>query len=1029
MAEPSAIESHPRKIYLLMAKIGMHNPGIRPATFHFPIRSDTDRLDASSLPRSQDDLALTARKRGLDKRLTGLQQALQREAHRHWRYERTVNQDWTQSHSYADRRREELAAIPGGSGIAAQYGLTFARNLIPADSFIHELRLGHEIESNYLRDMPSHDFLDKCKALYRRRQPYSGHSVVFVNSRHGAEMILHHLRDRLPGVNQQRYLQQHLLNMRPGVYALELEILLAEKAEPLIHTYGARPSVYSVMAASGTPHHAVPADPAVDNRTLLAAFHPEPGASIAARLHAMPDSEGMAGLGHTAGTLVDRLLALLDEQTLERHRHNPLLANGLRALHGIADSLPSLSHDNVAFCNGYQALMEELNVCLSAVRPYELKDFRQAAAPLAAAHRLPASVPTPEVHLLSSGMGALSLGFELAELMTGSANVEEASSRRHGKTPVYYEVNNLRRQRQSDTKPADALYAALGHSLPDKPGQPGWNVDAVIDAVDRRLSRNKPKQGLQGAFKAMKQHLGHGRKSDKPLVLILDATLERRGDMDRLVGHFAKDIAANKLRIIACKSYQKYPNLCSGKVMAGGIALIAADDEAARQGREHLARVERDLNWIDNREMQLMTHMLNGRPHEFELLERATDNGNFVAQQFFHGRQGHTMLDLESRQLPFAAIRVSAEAGQFALHLADGERILRPDYQGHLSTHLLRPRDSFGFATTTLAIIPDGEGRSYLRFAFGQESRAELTERFYMPSRMLRADAKWSCAQASTHIQQLLDEGLRDAGIPAHPPLSMAQKLSAIGYAELQPLDDSTRLRADEPAALHRQPRPGSRMTLNRIASVMTHLGSLITGLTEPAKWQRGPDRDLLDGMLGPLIQSGMPGVSRTGRAAILELQAFLCQGDMQSADVGLQVRGLQTLAERCQRMPGALRSGDYLLSIPDKTFAAAPRAVQEQAIDALFTTQDSQTRLQLIESMLDDFQLSKACACLDRFEQLLDRRAPLVAESLHSARQGLQSDRPEAMNTRQYADLREQLLKQRLALAERQSNVDSASS
>ncbi len=1011
----------------------MSNLDSRPASFHFPTQIDlagSTRLDATaSTPRSQDDLARSARKHVLDSRLTGLQQALQREAHRQWRYDRTVNQDWGQPANYAGKRREELAAIPGGANIAAQFGLTFARNAIPAGTFIHELELKHSIENDYLRDVPSRDFLDKCRALYRHRQPYTSHDVVFVNSRHSAEMILHHLRDQLPGVNHQHYLQQHLLKLRPGVYALQLDTPLTGKAEPLIHTYGARPSVYSVMAKSGASFNSVPTDPAVDNRKLLAAFLQPPGQSITDRLHAIPDNQGMAGLAHTAGTLVNQLLVQLDERAMERHRHNPLLANGLRVLHGIADSLPSLSHDNVAFCNAYQALMEELHVCLSAVRPYGLKDFRQAAAPLAAAHRLPASVPTPEVHLVSSGMGALSLGFELAELITGNGNVEEASTRRHGKTPVYYEVEKLRLQRQSGTKPADALYAALGHSLPDKPGQPGWDVGAVIDAVDKRLSKSKPKRGLQGAFKAMKQHLGHSKKSDKPLVLILDATLERRDDMDRLVARFATDIAANKLRIIACKSYQKYANLCSGKVMAGGIALISADDEAAHKGREHLAKVEQDLNWIDNGETQLMTHMLKARDHEFELLERATDNGNFVAQRFFHGRHGHTRLDLASSQLPFAAVQLPAERGRFPLHLADGEKVFRPDCEVHLDTSLVRARDSFGFPTTTRAIIPANEGQRYLRFAFGQESRAELTERFYMLSRMLRADTKWSCAQASTLTQQLLNEGLRDAGVPSHPPLSMAQKLNSVGHAELQPLDDKARLQADDPASLRRQSRPDSNLTLNRIASVVMHLGGLITGMTEPARWQRGPDRDLLDTLLGQLIQSGMPGVSRTGRAAILELQAFLCKGDMQSADVEQQMRGLQTLAESCLRLPGALRSGDYLLSIPDATFAAAPHTVQEQAIEALFTTRDSQSRVQLIESMVDDFQFCKAGACLDRFEQLLDRRAPLVAESLHSAVQGQQSDRPEAMNPRQLTDLREHLIKQRLALVERQGRADIASS
>lgn len=1011
----------------ILRAIGMSINEIRPALLPLPAQADTASTSRAKAPaahpiqRSKDDLDAYARKHTLGNRITGLQQALQREAHRHWRYDRTVNQDGAQSLSYANRRREELAAIPGGASSAAQYGLTFARNVIPMDSFIRELELQHDVESDYLRDMPSPDYLAKCQDLYRQKQPNANMNAAFVNSRHSAEMILHHLREQMPGTDSHSYLQEHFSELRPGVYALQLDPALKEKAESLIHTYGARPSVYNVMSdgTALTPS----TDRATDNRHWLALFRPADGESVASRLHRIPDSAGVAGLGHTAATLLDQLLGLLEDEGIQQaHRRNPLLANGLRALHGIADTLPSLSHDNMAFCNGYQAMMEELSVCLSAVKPYTLKDFRQAAAPLTAAQHLPLSVPKPEVHLVSSGMGALSLGFELAELMTGSANVEDAATRQHGKTPVYYEVDNLKKQRQAGSKHADTLYAALGHSLPETPGQPGWSVDSVIAAVDKRLGKNKSKHSLHGAFKSLKQHLGQAQKSSKPLVLVLDATLERRGDMDRLVGHFSKDIAAGKLRIVACKSYQKYPNLCSGKVMAGGITLISADDEMAAKGREHLKAVEKDLGWINNSEMQLMTHMLKGREHEFELLERSVDNGNFVAQQFFTGQQGHLALAQHSPHLPFATIETPRERSQFSLHLAEGVQTLRPDYRTHLNTHLLRWRDSFGFPSTTLALIPGSDNKQYLRFAFGQESKAELTERFYMPSRLLREDSKWSCAQAFHHIQELVNKGLRDAGIPSHSPLSMAQKLNAIAHAELLPIDDQHRLQSDEIDALRRQPRPDSNMTLNRIASVVMHLSSLITSTTDPQMWQKGPDRDLLDVLLGQLIQSGMPGVSRTGRASILELQAFLCRGDMQSNDVTQQLHGLSTLTSSCQRMPGALRGGEYLSAIPNETFEAAPKAVQEQVIAALFSPLDSQTRLALIQSMVDDFELSKATACLDHFDQQLSRASPLEAESLHSARQGRLTDRPEQISTHQRTDLSEQLLKQRLAIAEQRS-------
>ncbi|WP_146074230.1 hypothetical protein [Pokkaliibacter plantistimulans] len=924
---------------------------------------------AHALPAaSQDDVAVGARRRQLDGRVHHLQRALQQELQRHRRYDHSVRQDWGPAGSYAEQRRSDLRQLRGAEHIAAQYGLSAARRDPLRRDVLHHLRIDHDVSSDYLRDQPSMDFRELGQQLYRQQFGARAMPALIVNSRHVASQLLEHFRGTkdIQGSPEQ-HLRERLQTLAPGVLALQFRARGSVTAcEPLLNLYGGRPSAHALVAAVTGTQSRIADDPHINNVTLLNHFYSD-DPDVCERLRSLPAEHALAPLSNTAAALLEQWLDVADDRQLAALQpHNPVLANGLQALHRIADTLPSLSHDSQLFGNGYQVLLEELQVCLSATRPFTQDDFRLAAAQMLSVSQLAEAVPKQDIYLVSSGMAALTLGHEVADRLTGERNVAMASTARHGQTPVYFEVETLHREWLIGHDHSHTLYATLNHSMPGATGAERWGVEAVIEATAQRLQQ-------AGA-------------ADPALVLLLDATLEQRDDMQRLVDHFAAPLQAGQLRMVVCKSYQKYAGLGSAKVMAGAIGLIGREDAAHVQARNHLQRVEQELDWMGHNDGQLLVHLLGCREQEFALLERACDSGAYVARHLLPPPPGKEQEYRHDPQLPFVAVDIQASSPPLTLNLAEGSRTLNLPRDSQFSEYLLPLRDSFAFTHSSRTQIPTGDGGAMQRLALGQESKAELTERLFMPGQLLQQPpaAVWDCGKAWRLVQQLGDEGMRSVQVPAHITPTLYQKLYISGRLEQAPVSDQQRLqRTPEQLRQHQQSEREQPLTLNRIVSVVSHLGEQIMRYTKPDSWRAGPDRQRLDAMLEGVMHSGMPGVSHSGRQLVMELQAFLCRADMHSDDTQQQQRGLRTLTDGCARVPGLPRQPDYLLAIPEQVFSAASDTQRDRTLVALFEPLDAHRRLSLISQMLEQGDLGKAEACISRFELLLDRQLPSPAESL----------------------------------------------
>ncbi|MFP8966784.1 hypothetical protein ACKC9G_09430 [Pokkaliibacter sp. CJK22405] len=970
-------------------------------------------------PRAKDEMALTAQRQQLDQRLHmlsrhpqpgSLQHQLLQTLERQWRFQRTVHQDWLNNTPYAQQRRSELRNLAGGARVQNQYGLSFAAARQDAKSQSHQLRIGNQSDSDYQRDNPSAQFLKCCRELYTRKGGNPSTPVLFVNHEDVARRILcqipsrHLMSGSIPGD-----LQKHCKELAPGVLALEMRSGKAlERGKELCYTFGGTPSAFQVMRGL-SPANISRGPRRVDNRPVLEQLRGTPDNNVCDRLRRLPPNHAMAPLANIAANMIDDLLSQIEDSPRKNSLlQSPLLGNSLNALHKVADGMPLLTGDTLAFTNGYQALMEELQVCLTTVKPYGEAEFREAASAIVADGLSP-TLPAPQTYLMSSGMGAMAQGMELLDVLTAQPMMKPAVCPILGTTPMYYELENLQHDTGNNPEDLDAgaIFATLNHSLPGGAGlhQAGWGVDAVISATENHLS----------------EHLSNPNQSD-PMVLMLDATVEKPGDMERLLSHFSPAIERGELRMVICKSYQKYANLGAAKVMAGGIALVSRDDETARNGLGLLADAEQKLNWAQNDESQLLTHMLRHRYGEFNLLEHATSNARHVSETYFNGKQGHAHFDAEEEHTPFT-LYVEGNKHRFTFALGEMDRAMKFPRSAHLPTDMIGMRDSFGFNTTSLTDIPIGDS-SGIRISFGHESHAELAERFFMPSLLMhKQGSSWSPRQACKLFKNMVDQSLQHYGIRAQG-MSMSQKLTAIAQREQATINASDRLESSPEQLRQLLQEDGQRgTTLNKLASILIHQSQLIRKMTDPEECEGGPDREELDELLEGMIQAGLPGISSAASQSILALHRHFCLADMLSQDAELEQSGFNRLSEAARRLPGQSANAESLLAVPDDVFASAEEKEQQVLLDACFRPLDAQSKLLVIGKLLEEENLGKAEACIDLYESQLDNPAMLSPNTLYS--NSGRSNQPQQISARQRESLHASLMKHRLALDEDPMETD----
>jgi len=902
------------------------------------------------------------------------------------RYDASVSLDQIGQSNFTYRRAEQLAQVPGGTVFAAQYGQSFAADMADFEPFYPRLNIANDLHVDYHREEPSPALQENLEKLYAD-QGYKlpkDHDVVFVNSLHTVTHLKRLLSSPLvqasSSVPAAAGVSPPPVALARGIFGVP--VLKDERlwADRIIVLLGARPSSYQAKRVFCGPLAQIPAAANVDNEKCVALLRRSRPDAPSHRLRLAVPSEGAGAMAHAAAALIEDLGTALDlNGKLKEHRQNPMLRLGLTGVMDHAEKLNSLHNDTARFSNAYRALMEELHVVLATARPYNEGDFKRAALSQLARGLDPAVMSvlkTPEVYLATSGMNALMQGLETAKDFSGDDRVALLFSERHGTSPIYYEVGQLMAlNQQKKSSESRTLLAVLNHSTPEANGrnQTSWDVDAVIETTRARISK----------------HL-HG---ERPYTLVLDTTVEHRSDLRRLTTALKEDLAQGKLQIVLCKSYQKYANLCSAKVMAGSIAVLGRDSAKRQHVEERLRETEKSYGWFSNDESQLMTHFLRSGQYEFALLERAVANANFVRDSCFTGQGDHAAFDGHHRHLPFAMLLMNPSDNDYEFPVLqirtaqDNHTLMQLPLNGGIDNHRVRERDSFGFSETIQVSIEDlaGYGGSTMRLSFGQESKAELIEMFYASSRLLKGGNVLSPQQVSAHVNELVQAGLTVEQRRETMGKSLAYKLSLIGANEAPILDDRMRLEASVPVmrrALERS-QPQQAFTLNKIASLIGQLGSITFRAGRIDMLAGGADRELVEQLLEGMISSKMLGVSPIGREAVARFYGALCSFDMRAPDTEengdkkeenpgkIQRRkGVENLLYNMERMNLANQRGAFIGLVPDQVMSELPMSLRERLLDMIFQPLSPLARIALIDRHLDNDELNFAQACIELMER-----------------------------------------------------------
>jgi hypothetical protein len=899
-------------------------------------------------------------------------------------YNDAIAQDWLSGATYTDKRRRELAALPGGEIPAAQFGLSITMEQFHLETFAPRLRFTHEGSGGYYRMTPSTSLADKCKALYEAKHGKiaPGLDVIFVNSKYAAKKLSARLgvTTLLPQpYGTSAYPPQPMLGARlriqsvlrvksnsytelyPGLFVVTFGPSHSKKEmEDRLIRIGARVSPYLIERALRQDCPLPISAPNVDNMVALAKFKKMVAGSLV-DLAALPDQHPASAQGGVIVSLVEDLQVMLQHNgVLKRHRNDPVVRSALEALGNQLQTIPTQQHDNQRFSNVYMAVMEELKVILSAVRPYDQAAYKAAATAqlfeqLDSSTRVQLSHVRVSSCITTSGISAIDQGLEAARELSGKNEIDILRNSTGRASPVYFELHGLLKENGTAYQPgASTLYATLN---PNTLAQDDWGGGkAIADAVRPHLSNRDRKQ---------------------PLTLVLDRTVERREDMPALMKDLAPAIAAGHLRVLLCKSHQKFSSMGSAKVAAGNVTLLAAPDKKTAAAIGTLEKNERDLEWMAADERQLMTHFLRSGKQEYALFDKAVANANFLRRQCF-SNPDHTRLIDFSERLPFLqtsmydnknsrthwpSFRVKPkEPG------APEESIEMPPTVA-LPQALIHCRGSFGLPTTNFITIPGLPGYvgGAFRFSLGQESKAELIEHFYMFTRVMRlGSGPLDCATICAHIETLIDQGLSPIQKRGEGQMSLAHKMAAIGRNEAPILNDQERLYGSvaEMRATLKRDRDDQPFTLNKIVSTLGILEIIADWV--PIKVETSRERPQLDAMLENVIKSGMPGVSATGRNLIFRLQARLSHADLHSKSVETRGKAMDSLIATMERAPATRLYFMATCKIPNAAMVEQRPSQQQKLVELLFRPLPTDAKvafLQRHQQISGYDQFAAACA------------------------------------------------------------------
>ncbi|RWR02714.1 hypothetical protein ED28_06940 [[Pantoea] beijingensis] len=918
-----------------------------------------------------------------------------------WLYQRTASGEHVGQEIFGDLRRQQLKTISGGALAAAQYGLSFASDEIDENN-PNQLHMQNRLDSEYHRTSNTPAFNEQCMQLYLARGGQEHEAVTFVNSSDNAKRLLSLMPPAdIEGGSVDLHFQRHFAQLFSGIYALRYKSktpehaeLIMRESESLLHYLGAKPSQF--QAAQASVRHLTPMHypPRLLTETLLALRDPRFNQAIA-QLRALPAEHGAQVLTNTTASLLATLLPQLDQRLLFCRQHlgqkatqppavtpanapllpfNPeLMHNSLKVLLTASETMPAVAHNSSAVADCYRVIIEEMHILLSTCKTYNGKHFK-AAMNLQLASRLDKNCQAqlgaiPESFLLSSGMHAVSLGIELAQTLSRNPTLSMASTESKLVTPVYFEISELLDIKpgwQSDDK--TTLYATLNHSTPQQNEDKSWGVTQVIASTKKTLAEKAPES--------------------PPLTLVLDSTIEKRHDLQQLTQALSDDIGSGKLRILLCKSYQKYANLGTAKAMAGGITLLAKPAPETQAANDWLKKAEDNLGWMNNPESQLLVHMLRAGEQEFAMLERAGDNARFVKEALFNGKEGNVNVTAWEPGLPFVMIGASnTSVNRFTFNQAPSDDLENNYYftrRELINSDEIRDRNSFGFNTTSISFIPIGidEHVDQVRIAFGMESKTELCERLYMPARLLvNKDSTFSCEKAKSEVEHLLEGSGLFTTTPGAGSLTLAQKIAQISSQQRSRIEADTGDSVSQMRQTTQVRQQHGDLLMSKLTSVIFQLSWMASQSMQKLGNDLAPaEKEIAEELVTAFVDSGMHGVSPHTRAYIVEFGAMIAIEDVTFGPQEKQKEALNRLLALSEKMGGmqGVRV-NCLKKIDDDTFGELPAQLQRQIVDKLFMPLDNASRLQFIQNRVEQDSTNMANVCLDAQEEKLQSGSDIL--------------------------------------------------
>lgn len=937
-----------------------------------------------------------------------------------WAHDRSAAQDQLGGTVYSKTRTAELEDASGNNYLARQYGLRTAKNRTSLDDQ-PGLRVDNPNSAVYNRDFPSGQLDKQCRQICGEviGTPLPQH-LVFANSEAAVERYKFLVPDNKVA---KTYKLCH------GLVAIELSERDDKVADWMKHI-GGMPSGAEVMKQADPKQGKVtlaaePLGSAKKLADIAAAGNPAVKA-----LQGVPDGHALKEVARSAASMLAGLQQAFDGKTgADEFEKNPLIDSSLKALGAIVKALPTMLADSTRFFSAYEAMLDEVYILLAAARPYGENACKDAAAaslkrraPVLGDYTEDVQV---ESYLVSSGMDALTTGWQAAAQLAGKTSATSLAQR-GDKDPDYFEVGEIVKSSGLGGE-GGVITATLNPSLPrttaDDKQTDAWDPDVLIKTVADKLNEGNN------------------------LVLLLDVTVEKESgkngesELNRVLQAFKPPVEAGQLKVVLAKSYQKYPSLGSGKVMAGAVSIIAKSDDATLKAVESLGKAETDLDWMANDDSQLLAHFLTkGADSEVPMISKAAESAKF-AQAFCAGQKGFAA---HGDGLPFLV--VVDEVPEVKCKKRKDKPVMSVgDWINKSGADL---KDSFAFLNTSyLGGVPTADGAG-CRITVGQESKEEVIEKLWAVGTIVAplgfkgtlgpgeivdkaggvvgaacddvADKASLAAWAESAIR-IVERAGGDAkalkadwercqqGAKAEDEMRRALKaaLKASHATSKNPLKDQLDvISAAFPAKMSDEARAGNDVSAMEQSAQRTWQGerepddstryapSIVASCLNLMAAAFGPedadDDDLakIEQIYEAAIGSGLEGVSPAARTKIIQGWARLQKRKLE--DPAARPEALSKLTDNARKLPYAEDKAKLLRdAVPDTVLDFADAANREKIVKPLFGPLDADMKSAFIIDLWQKGDFEKAKACITSFRRELDAAREGAAEIVSPERLG----------------------------------------